>query len=45
MQHPLLHQLNTRIYLNERSQALGRQAKFDDVPNGLLDELKALGFE
>jgi alpha amylase-like protein len=43
--HPLLYQLNTRVYLNERSEALGRKASFDDVPDALLDEIKATGFE
>jgi hypothetical protein len=45
MRHPLLHQLNTRIYLPERSDVLGRRASFEDIPDAWLDELKALGFE
>ncbi len=45
MRHPLLYQINTRVYLGERSRALGRRATFDDIPDALLDEAKALGFE
>jgi len=45
MQHPLLYQLNTRIYLRERSAALGRPATFADIPDTLLDQLKTLGYE
>jgi hypothetical protein len=45
MQHPLLYQLNTRIYLRERSIALGHAASFSDIPDALLDHLKTLGYE
>jgi len=45
MRHPLLYQLNTRIYLREQSAALGRPASFADIPNSLLDQLKAHGYE
>jgi Alpha amylase, catalytic domain len=42
---PLLYQLNTRILLQERGRALGRPATLDDVPDALLDEIKARGFD
>jgi len=37
--HPALHQLNTRVYLTELRQTLGRPATLDDVPESLIDEL------
>src|SRR4051794_3260011 len=45
MRHPLLYQLNARIYLRERSAALGRPASFADIPDTLLDQLKTHGYE
>jgi len=45
MRHPLLYQINTRVRLGERSRALGRPASFDEIPDTLLEELKARGFE
>jgi hypothetical protein len=42
--HPLLYQLNTQVYLSERSAALGRLATLDDVEDNLLDRLARLGF-
>ena len=44
MRHPLLYQLNTRVYLAERSLELGRPASFDEIPDKLLDQLADLGF-
>ena len=37
--HPVLHQLNTRVYLTERSRELGRPATLDDLPDTLIDSL------
>ena len=37
--HPVLHQLNTRVYLTERSRELGRPATLDDLPDTLIGEL------
>jgi hypothetical protein len=42
---PLLYQLNTRVLLTERGQALGRPATLDDLPDALLDEVAANGFD
>ncbi len=41
--NPLLYQVNTRVLLRTLSAALGRQAGFDDVPDGMLAEMRALG--
>lgn len=43
--HPLLFQVNTRVFMGESSREMGRQATLDDVPNTLLDKLAAQGFE
>jgi Alpha amylase, catalytic domain len=45
MKHPLLYQINTRILLEERGEALGRPAAFDDIQDGFLDDVAARGFE
>jgi glycosidase len=41
---PLLLQVNTRVFLNERGRALGRPATLDDVPDAFLDDIAAQGF-
>ncbi len=43
--YPSLYQINTRLWLNELSHALGRPATLDDVPEAELDRLAALGFD
>jgi hypothetical protein len=43
--HPSLYQINTRVWLTELSQALGRPATLDDVPDAELDRLAKLGFD
>jgi glycosidase len=43
--HPLLFQLNTRVYLTERGRRLGRPATLDDVPDAELDLLRDQGFD
>jgi hypothetical protein len=35
--YPSLYQLNTRVWLTERSRALGRPATLDDMPDAELD--------
>ncbi len=42
--HPLLYQVNTRVFLQERGMALGRAATLDDVPDDFLDDVAAKGF-
>jgi glycosidase len=43
--NPLLYQVNTRVLLYERGVELGRAATLDDVPNDLLDDIAARGFD
>jgi len=43
--YPSLYQINTRVWLTELSQALGRPATLDDVPDADLDRLAAMGFD
>jgi hypothetical protein len=43
--YPALYQVNTRVWLTERSRALGRPATLDDVSDADLDGLAALGFD
>jgi Alpha amylase, catalytic domain len=41
--HPLLYQVNTRVWLGELSASLGRRATLDDVSDATLDRLAACG--
>jgi hypothetical protein len=43
--HPSLYQINTRVWMTELSQALGRRATLDDVPDAELDGVAAAGFD
>ena len=43
--YPALYQINTRVWLTERSRALGRPATLDDVPDAELDRLAHMGFD
>jgi hypothetical protein len=43
--YPVLYQINTRVWLTERSSALGRPATLDDVPDAELDRLAHMGFD
>jgi hypothetical protein len=43
--YPALYQVNTRVWLTERSRALGRPATLDDVEDADLDRLAGLGFD
>jgi len=45
LRHPVLYQINTRVWLTELSRPLGRAATLDDIPDAELDRLKALGFD
>ncbi len=42
--HPLLYEINTRVLLGERARRLGRRATLDDLPDDLLDDVRADGF-
>jgi hypothetical protein len=43
--YPSLYQINTRVWLTALSQTLGRAATLDDIPDGELDRLAAMGFD
>jgi hypothetical protein len=43
--YPSLYQINTRVWLTALSQALGRPATLDDIPDAELDRLAAMGFD
>ena len=43
--YPLLYQINTRVWLTELSQKLGRPAALDDIPDFELDRLAEWGFD
>jgi hypothetical protein len=43
--YPSLYQVNTRVWLTELSQALGRRATLDDIPDTELDRFAAMGFD
>jgi len=41
--YPALYQINTRVWLTELSQALGKRATLDDIPAAELDRLAGMG--
>lgn len=43
--HPVLYQINTRVWLTELSKELGRRATLDDVPDADLARLAECGFD
>ena len=43
--YPSLYQINTRVWLTELAQQLGRPATLDDIPDAELDRLKKIGFD
>ena len=43
--YPSLYQINTRVWLTEFSETLGRHATLDDIPDAELDRLAQLGFD
>lgn len=43
--YPSLYQINTRVWLTELSQTLGRPATLDDIPDAELDRLVETGFD
>jgi glycosidase len=44
LNHPLLYQVNTRVFLQERGAKINRAATLDDVPDAFLDDVAAKGF-
>ncbi len=45
MRYPSLYQVNTRVWLTELSQKLGRTAILDDISDAELDRMAAQGFD
>jgi hypothetical protein len=43
--YPSLYQINTRVWLTELSQKLGRPVTLDDIPDAELDRLVEMGFD
>ena len=43
--YPLLHQVNTRVWLQGLSRNTGRAVTLDDVPETVLDQWATLGFD
>jgi hypothetical protein len=43
--YPSLYQINTRVWLTEISERMGRPATFDDIPDTELDRLANMGFD
>lgn len=44
-QYPSLYQINTRAWIHDLSQSLGRQATLDDIPERELERLAQRGFD
>lgn len=44
-QYPSLYQINTRVWLRDLSQSLGRAATLDDIPEQQLERLAQKGFD
>jgi hypothetical protein len=43
--YPSLYQVNTRVWMTELSEQIGRQATLDDIPDSALDQFKEKGFD
>ncbi len=43
--YPSLYQINTRVWMTELSEKLGRQATLDDIPDSELDKFADTGFD
>ncbi|MBS0267021.1 MAG: alpha-amylase, partial [Planctomycetes bacterium] len=43
--YPALYQINTRVWLTELSQQMGKRATLDDIPDARLDQLAERGFD
>ncbi len=42
--HPILYEINTRVLLNELSEKAGKRITLDKIPQSLIDEWAACGF-
>lgn len=45
VRYPTLYQINTRVWLTERSRSLSRPATLDDIADSELDRLAEMGFD
>jgi hypothetical protein len=45
IRYPSLYQINTRVWLCELSDRLGRSARLADIPDEFLDYVATLGFD
>ena len=45
VRYPSLYQINTRVWLRELSDRLGRPATLADIPDAFLDQVAAQGFD
>lgn len=45
IRYPLLYQINTRVWLTDLSEELGRSATLHDIPDAELDRLAELGLD
>lgn len=43
--HPLIYQINTRVWLTDLAKSLGRPSTLDDIPDAELDRLAKMGFD
>ena len=43
--YPSLYQINTRVWLTERSRTLGHAATLDDISDAELDRIAGMGFD
>jgi hypothetical protein len=43
--YPSLYQINTRVWLTDLSEPLGRPATLDDIPDSELERISGLGFD
>ena len=45
VRYPSLYQINTRVWLRELSDSLGRSATLADIPDEFLDQVASMGFD
>jgi hypothetical protein len=45
VRYPALYEINTRVWLREFADSLGRPATLADIPDSSLDQIAALGFD
>ena len=43
--HPVLYEVNARVFLNELSATSGKKVTLDNIPDAIIDEWAVLGFD